>query len=88
MQDIEKANHLHAETHDNIAGSATEVNDADTALCHFKIYNQMLMDEHKDKIDVVDSRLTSSFFNVGLSYTMKGAYKDGMSPKYVFATSS
>ena len=73
-----KANRLHAETHNNIAGSATEVNDADTALHHFKIYNQMLMDEHKYQTNVVDSRLTSSFFNVGLSYTMKGTYEDAI----------
>lgn len=78
MQDKYKANRLHAETHNNIAGSATEVNDADTALHHFKIYNQMLINEHKNQTNVLDSRLTSSFFNVGLSYTMKGAYEDAI----------
>ena len=74
-KNINKAHRLHAETHNNIAGSATEVNDADTALHHFKIYNQMLIDEHKDQTNVTDSRLPSSFFNVGLSPTMKGLMK-------------
>ena len=38
----------------------------------------MLMDEHKDKADIVDSRFTCSFFNLALSYTMKGATKDAI----------
>ena len=76
-QDETKA--LLAETHNNIAGSATEYNDADTALHHFKIYNKMLKDEHDKKPDVADSRLTSSFFNLGMTFTMKGDYDEAIS---------
>ncbi|MCJ1357710.1 MAG: hypothetical protein MMC33_007706 [Icmadophila ericetorum] len=65
---------LLAEIHNNIAGSATELNDASTALHHFQIYNKMLKDEHKDQTSTADSRLTSSFFNLGMSYTMRGDY--------------
>lgn len=77
-KDRERASQLHAETHNNIGGSATELNDADTALRHFRIYNQMLTDEHKGQTHMYDSRLTSSFFNVGLSHTMKGTYGDAI----------
>ena len=70
---------LLAETHNNIAGSATEVNDADTALHHFQIYNKMLVDEHDGQTDIADSRLTSSFFNLGLSFTMKEEYGNAIS---------
>ena len=38
----------------------------------------MLIDEHKERADVVDLRLASSFFNVGLSYTMKDATEDAI----------
>lgn len=38
----------------------------------------MLKDEHEDQIDIIDSRFASSFYNVGLSYTMKGTYEDAV----------
>jgi tetratricopeptide (TPR) repeat protein len=69
---------LLAETHNNIAGAATEYNDADTALHHFKVYNKMLTGDQKGKINVADSRLTSSFFNLGMSYTMKEDYENAI----------
>ncbi|QKX64223.1 uncharacterized protein TRUGW13939_11396 [Talaromyces rugulosus] len=63
---------LLAEIHNNTAGAAVEYNDADLALQHFQIYNKMFVTEHEGQTTVVDSRLTSSFFNVGLSYAMRG----------------
>lgn len=38
----------------------------------------MLIDEHKGETLVIDSRLASSFYNLGLSYTMKGSYHDAI----------
>jgi tetratricopeptide (TPR) repeat protein len=67
---------LLAEIHNNTAGAAVEYNDADLALAHFQIYNKMLVTEHEGQTTVADSRLTSSFFNVGLSYAMRGDYDD------------
>ncbi|KAH8587276.1 hypothetical protein B0O99DRAFT_656491 [Bisporella sp. PMI_857] len=75
-QDEGRGYFLLAETHNNIAGAATEYNDADTALHHFKVYNNMLQDKQRGKINVADSRLTSSFFNLGMSYTMMGDYEN------------
>ena len=72
------AKHLLAETHNNIAGSATEYNDGATALHHFKIYNKMLRVEHHDQTIVADSRLTSSYYNLGMSHTMNGDYDDAI----------
>ena len=77
--DHERAKALLAETHNNVAGSATEFNDADTAIHHFQIYNNMLRDEHDKAPHVADSRLTSSFFNLGLSYAMKADYDQAIS---------
>ena len=77
-QDDDKAYFLLAEVHNNIAGSATELNDADTALSHFQKYNQMLVQGHHGQTYMADSRLTSSFFNLGMSYTMKGNYEDAI----------
>lgn len=64
--------------HNNIAGSAVEFNDAETALHHFHIYNKMLKDKIAGQATVADSRLTSSFFNVGLGYTMNGDYDNAI----------
>jgi tetratricopeptide (TPR) repeat protein len=61
------AYYILAECHRNIAGSAVECNDADTALHNFKLYNKILIDQHTQ-----DARLTVSFFDTGLSYIMKG----------------
>lgn len=69
---------LLAETHNNIAGSETELNNADGALSHFLTYNKMLVEEHRDELAVEDPRLTSSCFNVGLSFTMKGEYQNAI----------
>ncbi|TPX13841.1 uncharacterized protein E0L32_005785 [Thyridium curvatum] len=66
---------LLAETHNNNAGSATELNKADDALHHFLIYNRMMVEEHIGKAIIEDSRLTSSYFNVGMSYIMKSDYE-------------
>jgi len=60
---------LLAESHRNIARSAAESNDADTALHHFKLYNKILINQHTQ-----DARLTVSLFDTGMSYTMKGEY--------------
>lgn len=38
----------------------------------------MLQDEHQGRIDVADSRLTSSFYNLGMSHTMNGNYDDAI----------
>lgn len=57
-----------------MAGAAVEYNDAENALHHFQIYNKMLKDEHDGQTTMGDSRLMSSYFNVGLSYTMNGDY--------------
>lgn len=67
-----------AELHRNIAGSAHNLNDADTASKHFQIYNNMLKERYIGVTVVPDSRLTSSFFNVGLCYTMKGKYDEAI----------
>ncbi|XXG97829.1 hypothetical protein Hte_004143 [Hypoxylon texense] len=69
---------LYAEIHNNIAGSETELNNADEAMRHFLIYNKMLVEEHRSEITVSNSRLTSSYFNVGMSYTMKADYKNAV----------
>jgi tetratricopeptide (TPR) repeat protein len=69
---------LLAEVHNNIAGAATEDNDAETARHHFTIYKDMLQDSEKINRNVSDSRLTSSLYNLGMSYTMKGDYNNAL----------
>jgi tetratricopeptide (TPR) repeat protein len=69
---------LLAEVHNNIAGAATEDNDADTARHHFTIYKEMLQDSEKINRNVSDSRLTSSLYNLGMSHTMKGDYNNAL----------
>lgn len=69
---------LLAEIHNNLAGATTEYNDADTAKSHFLTYNKMLKNEHEGQKDVKDSRLTSSFFNVGMSFMMKGEFENSI----------
>lgn len=69
---------LLAELHNNIAGAATENNDADTARLHFENYKNLLQDRDKINRNVSDTRLASAFFNVGLSYTMKGDYSSAL----------
>ncbi|KAJ6186405.1 hypothetical protein N7519_007706 [Penicillium mononematosum] len=75
MKREDKEMALLAEIHNNIAGAATEYNDPDMAKSHFLTYNKMLKDEHGGLNTVEDSRLTSSFFNVGMSFMMKGEYE-------------
>ncbi|KAH6714430.1 hypothetical protein BKA61DRAFT_673740 [Leptodontidium sp. MPI-SDFR-AT-0119] len=71
---INKPLALLAEVHNNLAGAATEFNDGKTALHHFTIYNKMQLDSQGAKSNTSDSRLTSSFFNLGLSYAMTEDY--------------
>ncbi|KAI0806374.1 P-loop containing nucleoside triphosphate hydrolase protein [Xylaria sp. FL0064] len=69
---------LLAEIHNNIAGSATELNNAHEALTHFLIYYKMLTEEQKDAVSVSTSRLTSACFNLGMSYTMMSDYQNAI----------
>ncbi|EED21629.1 conserved hypothetical protein [Talaromyces stipitatus ATCC 10500] len=80
-EDGERIFFLLSEIHNNIAGSATELNDPDKALHHFERYNQLLRDRYEKTEDVFDSRLTSSYYNLGMSYAMKKDYANAV--KYI-----
>jgi tetratricopeptide (TPR) repeat protein len=66
---------LLAETHNNLAGSATELNHPREAMEHFVKYNEMLEEEHRGSPNVSDARLTSSCFNIGMSFSMLSQYE-------------
>ncbi|KAK4456216.1 hypothetical protein QBC34DRAFT_453967 [Podospora aff. communis PSN243] len=77
--ELEKqATALLTETHNNIAGSATEYNQPEEALKHFLLYKKMLVEEHDKTATVTDPRLTSSFFNVAMSYMMNSNYANAL----------
>ncbi|KAG8628982.1 hypothetical protein KVT40_002847 [Elsinoe batatas] len=71
---VRRAKDLLAEAHGNIGGAATDLNDANVALLSYRTYHLMLQEEHLGQDKVMDARLTTSFYDVGLSYTMKGEY--------------
>ncbi|CAG9952029.1 unnamed protein product [Clonostachys rosea f. rosea IK726] len=66
---------LLAETHNNLAGSATELNRPREAMEHFVKYNKMLEEEHRRSPNDSDARLTSSCFNIGMSFSMLSQYE-------------
>ncbi|PSK46438.1 Coatomer subunit beta' [Elsinoe australis] len=73
-----QAQQLLAETHGNVAGAALDMNNAKKAQFHFKKYNKMLVREHLGMEVIPDARLTSSFYDVGLSLTMDGNHLEAV----------
>ncbi|RHZ70335.1 hypothetical protein CDV55_108149 [Aspergillus turcosus] len=74
-EEEKKVHILLAEIHNNMGGAETERNNADKALHHFQLYNKLLKDMYNGQSDISDSSLTTSYFNMGMSCTMKGNYQ-------------
>lgn len=70
-------NKIISESHHNLGCIGTETNQSEFTLLHFKIFNEMMLQEIDESLQKIDNRVAISWNELGNAYMMSKMWLDG-----------